>query len=77
VRGRLFTLAEKDDGIFAWGMEITHHEGSAVVTYRYDPDTQKSAHSVHESADRARLLCSRLAGVPLILEWAEAEHSCT
>jgi hypothetical protein len=69
VHGRLFTLVDADDhdGIFAWGMEITHPDGRAAVIYRWDPTTRQSTQGVHDSAERARLLYSRLAGVPLAL----------
>lgn len=36
MQGRLFTLVSEDDGIFAWGMEITHPDGRAAVIYRWD-----------------------------------------
>jgi hypothetical protein len=69
VEGRLFTLVDADDydGIFAWGMEITHPEGRAAVIYRWDPTTRQSTQGVHSSAERARILYSRVAGVPLVL----------
>jgi hypothetical protein len=67
VQGRLFTLVDEDDhdGIFAWGMEITHSDGCAAVIYRWDPATRQSTQGVHDSAERARILYSRLTGVPL------------
>lgn len=67
MEGRLFTLVDEDDhdGIFAWGMEITHPDGRAAVIYRWDPTTRQSTQGVHDSAERARVLYSRLAGVSL------------
>lgn len=65
MQGRLFTLVSEDDGIFAWGMEITHPDGCAAVIYRWDPTTRQSTQGVHDSAERARVLYSRLAGVSL------------
>jgi hypothetical protein len=76
VEGRLFTLVSADDygRIFAWGMEITHDDGSAAVIYRWDPMSQKSTHGVHSSAEGARGLYSRVAEVPLVLVWMEVER---
>jgi hypothetical protein len=71
MHGRLFTLTSEDDGIFAWGMEITHPDGRAAVIYRWDPATRQSTQGVHSSAEGARVLYSRIAGVPLALVDAE------
>jgi hypothetical protein len=73
--GRLFTLVSEDDheGIFAWGMEITHPGGRTAVIYRWDPTTRQSTQGVHSSAEGARVLYSRIAGIPLAL--VDAEHS--
>lgn len=73
MHGRLFTLVSEDDndGIFAWGMEITHPDGCAAVIYRWDPATRQSTQGVHSSAEGARVLYSRIAGVPLALVDAE------
>lgn len=67
MHGRLFTLVSEDEGIFAWGMEITHPDGRAAVIYRWDPNTRQSTQGVHGSAEGARVLYSRMAGVPLML----------
>ena len=73
MQGRLFTLVSEydDDGIFAWGMEITHPGGCATVIYRWDPATRQSTQGIHGSAEGARVLYSRIAGVPLALVDAE------
>jgi hypothetical protein len=73
VQGRLFTLVSStdQDEIFAWGMEITHADGHAAVIYRWNPCTKQSTHGIHGSAEGARLLYSRAAGVPLLLLDAE------
>jgi hypothetical protein len=67
MHGRLFTLVSEDEGIFAWGMEIRHPDGCAAVIYRWDPTTRQSTQGVHGSAEGARVLYSRMAGVPLML----------
>lgn len=69
MQGRLFTLVDADDydGIFAWCMEITHPDGRAAVVYRWDPITRRTTQGVHGSAEGARVLYSRLAGVNLVL----------
>lgn len=75
MQGRLFTLVtaevgtEVHDGIFAWGMEITHQDGCAAVIYRWDPGARQSTQGVHRCAEGARLLYSRAAGMPLALVW--------
>jgi hypothetical protein len=66
--------AEERDGIFAWGMEIAHPGGSAAVVYRWDPHTRSSTHGIHDTAEGARALYSRGAGVSLVLEWEEVAY---
>ena len=70
MHGRLFTLVSSGD-IFAWGMEIAHADEHAAVIYRWDPCTKQSTHGIHSSAEVARLLYSRGAGVPLDLVWMD------
>jgi hypothetical protein len=58
-------------------MEIAHPGGSAAVIYRWDPNTHSSTHGIHASAEGARALYSRGAGVSLVLEWEEVAYvSC-
>lgn len=70
MHGRLFTLISadnNDDGIFAWGIEITHQDSCEAVTYRRDPESRQATHGVHNSAETARDQYSRLIQVPLTL----------
>jgi hypothetical protein len=63
--------AEDYDAIFAWGMEITHRDECEAVIYRRDPTTRYATHGVHESAESARVLYSRLIGMPLALVYMD------
>lgn len=78
MNGALFSLVNKDHGIFAWGLEVTVRydpetdtEITSAVVYRPALNGEQYLISVHKSAEAAHEVYHRMLQVDL--KW-ETDH---